>query len=236
MEFPIYDASRRSITNSLVGAVTGGKLNGSQEGLLSVKALDGISLEINSGDRIGIVGHNGSGKSTLLRLLAGIYEPTSGSISRSGRIVSLVDIGLGISPESTGIENIKLRGALMGMSKHHIRNNLDDIVTFTGLGDFIHLPVRTYSSGMLLRLAFAVATSVEAEILIMDEWLSVGDDQFVELAQERLNRLINKAEILIIASHSRQLIEQSTSKTIWLEHGVAKDLGPSRDICSKYFG
>jgi lipopolysaccharide transport system ATP-binding protein len=218
-----------------VGAVTGGKLNSSQRGNVSVKALDGISLEIKSGDRLGIVGHNGSGKSTLLRLLSGIYEPTSGAISRAGSIASLVDIGLGISPESSGIENIKLRGALMGISKKHLQKNLDDIVTFSGLGDFIHLPVRTYSSGMLLRLAFAVATSVEAEILIMDEWLSVGDDQFVALAQERLQRLINKAEILIVASHSKTLIEQSTTTTLWLEHGLAKEIGSSQEVCQQYF-
>jgi lipopolysaccharide transport system ATP-binding protein len=236
VEFPIYNSSSRSLTNSIVSAATGGRLSADKSGHVTVNALTDINLELKSGDRLGIVGHNGSGKSTLLRVLAGIYEPTSGKIERAGTIASLVDISLGISPENTGRENIYLRGLLMGLNKREIEKKIDEIIEFSELGDFIHLPVRTYSSGMLLRLAFAVSTSITADILIMDEWLSVGDGSFAERAQKRLNRLVDNAEILVIASHSRQLIETTSTQALWLETGTAKTLGATDDVANSYFG
>jgi lipopolysaccharide transport system ATP-binding protein len=236
VEIPVFNSSSRSITNSLVKAATGGRLTADKSGHIQVKALDSISLEVQSGDRLGIIGHNGSGKSTLLRLLAGIYEPTSGSIFRQGRISSLVDINLGINPENTGRENIFLRGQLMGLTNRQIEQKLDEIIEFSDLGDFISLPVRTYSSGMLLRLAFAVATSISADVLIMDEWLSVGDGAFAERAQERLRGLVESSEILVIASHSRQLIESSATKVLWLEHGQVKQYGDTLEVTASYFG
>jgi lipopolysaccharide transport system ATP-binding protein len=233
---PIFNSSSRSITNTLVSAATGGVLTAQKGGHISIEALKNLDLEVVSGDRIGIVGHNGSGKSTLLRLLSGIYEPSSGEIQRSGSISSLVDISLGINPESTGRENIFLRGKLMGLSRKEIDEKIDEIIEFSELGDYINLPVRIYSSGMLLRLAFAVSTSITADILIMDEWLSVGDGSFAERASKRLKELVDNSEILVVASHTRSLIEETCNKVVWLEHGVIKKVGPVSEIVPEYFG
>ena len=233
---PIFNSSSRSITNTLVSVATGGVLTAQKGGHISIEALKNLDLEIVSGDRIGIVGHNGSGKSTLLRLLSGIYEPSSGEIDRDGSISSLVDISLGINPESTGRENIFLRGKLMGLSRKEIDEKIDEIIEFSELGDYINLPVRIYSSGMLLRLAFAVSTSITADILIMDEWLSVGDGSFAERASKRLKELVDNSEILVVASHTRSLIEETCNKVVWLEHGVIKKVGPVSEIVPEYFG
>jgi lipopolysaccharide transport system ATP-binding protein len=220
----------------LVSAATGGVLTAQRGGHISIEALKNLDLEISAGDRLGIMGHNGSGKSTLLRLLSGIYEPSSGKIERSGSIASLVDISLGINAESTGRENIFLRGKLMGLSKKEIDEKIDEIIEFSELGDYINLPVRIYSSGMLLRLAFSVSTSITADILIMDEWLSVGDGAFAERASNRLRELVDSSEILVIASHTRSLIEETCNKVVWLEHGVIKKVGPVDEIVPQYFG
>lgn len=233
---PIFNSSSRSITNTLVSAATGGALTAQKGGHVSIEALKNLDLEIVAGDRLGIIGHNGSGKSTLLRLLTGIYEPSSGSIQRSGSISSLVDISLGINPESTGRENIFLRGKLLGLSKKEIDAKIEEIIEFSELGDYINLPVRIYSSGMLLRLAFAVSTSITADILIMDEWLSVGDGSFGERASKRLQDLVDNSEILVIASHNKSLIEQTCNQVVWLEHGVVKKAGPVKEITQQYFG
>jgi lipopolysaccharide transport system ATP-binding protein len=232
---PIFNSSARSITNTLVSAATGGVLTAQKGGHISIEALKNLNLEIVSGDRLGIIGHNGSGKSTLLRLLSGIYEPSSGEIERKGSISSLVDISLGINPESTGRENIFLRGKLMGLSRKEIDEKIDEIIEFSELGDYINLPVRIYSSGMLLRLAFSVSTSITADILIMDEWLSVGDGSFAERASKRLRELVDNSEILVVASHTRSLIEETCNKVVWLEHGVIKKVGSVSEILPEYF-
>ena len=233
---PIYNSSARSITNTIVSAATGGVLTAQKGGHLSIEALKDLTLEIKSGDRLGIVGHNGAGKSTLLRLLSGVFEPSSGEIFRSGSISSLVDIALGINGENTGKENIFLRGKLMGLSKRQIDQKIEEIIEFSELGDYINLPVRIYSSGMLLRLAFSVSTSISADILIMDEWLSVGDGGFAERAGQRLSDLVDESEILVIASHSRELIEETCNKVVWLEHGSIKGVGSVCEIVPEYFG
>jgi len=184
-----------------------------------VRALDGISFELKEGDRLGLTGHNGSGKSTLLRVLAGVYEPTGGSLSVQGRIASLLDISIGMDPEASGLENIFLRGVLLGLSKADIQKKTEEIIDFSGLGDFIDLPIRTYSSGMSMRLAFSIATSVEADILLMDEWLSVGDADFVKKAEDRLKALVNKTPILVMASHSPEILKEVCSRVMRLEKG-----------------
>jgi len=233
---PIFNSSARSITNTLVSAATGGVLTAQKGGHLSIEALKNIDLEIVEGDRIGIVGHNGSGKSTLLRLLSGVYEPSSGKIKRSGTVSSLVDISLGINGENTGRENIFLRGKLIGLTKKEIDQKIDEIIEFSELGDYINLPVRIYSSGMLLRLAFSVSTSITADILIMDEWLSVGDGAFAERSSQRLRNLVDESEILVIASHTRELLEETCNKIVWLEHGLIRKVGPTQEILPEYFG
>jgi lipopolysaccharide transport system ATP-binding protein len=236
VEIPVFNSASRSLTNSLMSAATGGLLTTHKGGHVSIRALSEISLELNPGDRLGVIGHNGSGKSTLLRLLAGIYSPTSGTISISGTIASLMSISLGINQDNTGRENIYIRGKLMGLSKKQIDEKIEEIVAFSDLGAYINLPVRTYSSGMALRLAFSVATTIRADIIIMDEWLSVGDEAFKDRAQARLNELVDESEILVIASHSRDLIERTCNRVLWLEHGLVKMLGDTKEVTQAYFG
>ncbi len=184
----------------------------------SVKALNNITLDLKDGDRLGVMGPNGAGKSTLLRTLAGVYLPTSGTIEVKGRVASLIDLSLGMDVEATGVENIRMRGIMMGLSLKQIRSMEDEIADFSGLGDFLHLPIRTYSSGMHMRLGFAVSTAVDADIILMDEWLSVGDSEFILKAEKRLENFIGRSSILVIASHSKELIQKTTNQILWLEH------------------
>ncbi len=234
VDFPIYNARNRSIKNKVMQAATGGRVSFGAEGAV-IRSLDKVSFSLKPGDRVGLVGHNGAGKSTLLRTLAGVYEPTSGKAEIKGEIGSLVDISLGIDKEATGRENIYIRGALLGLSKDYLDRQFDDIVNFSELGEFINMPVRTYSSGMHLRLAFAVATIIRPEILLMDEWLSVGDASFNKKAKARLTDLVESSEILIIASHSRKLIEETCNRAFWFEHGVLKMDGAPKEVCSAYW-
>jgi lipopolysaccharide transport system ATP-binding protein len=193
-------------------------------------------LELKDGDRVGLVGHNGAGKSTLLRVLSGVFVPTSGNASIQGSVGSLIDMSLGINPEASGRENIFLRGALLGFSKGEMKEKFHEVLDFSELGEFIEMPLRTYSSGMQLRLAFAVSTIVRPEILLMDEWLSVGDEGFKAKASERLSRVVDASKILVLASHSRELLEKVTNRIIWLEHGAIRMQGSTQDITPLYFG
>lgn len=220
VEFPVFGMTgNRSFKKSLMNIATGGALAKDASNQVTVRALDDLSFEFHEGDRIGLIGNNGSGKSTLLQVLAGIYEPTSGELLVHGRVTSMLGITLGMDAESTGLDNIYLRGRLMGIEKKTIDDLVDEIADFAGIGEFLHLPMRTYSSGMSMRLAFAVATSVEAEIILMDEWLSVGDAEFVVKAKERLTSLVNKARLLVIASHNHEIISDQCNRVIHLEHG-----------------
>lgn len=236
VEFPIFNANGRSLTSRLLQVATGGKLDADPNGRVVVRALQGISFTFNDGARIGLLGHNGAGKSTMLRALSGVYFPTRGTATIEGEIGSLIDISLGINPEATGRENVFVRGQLLGLNKKQIAEKYDEIVDFAELGDFMEMPVRTYSSGMHLRLAFAVSTVVRPEILLMDEWLSVGDENFKHKAEERLAALVDATKILVIASHSRELIEKTCNRVIWLEHGQIKMDGTVREVLPAYFG
>ncbi len=220
VEFPIFENSHRSLKNKMINLTTGGRIGSNAGKHPVVRALNDITFDIKEGDRVGLVGHNGSGKTTLLRVLSGVYAPVSGLLSIKGRVVSLLDVSMGMDPDASGFENIYLRGIMDGLKPAHIRSKIDEIADFTGLGDYLNFPVRTYSSGMQLRLAFAISTSVNADILIMDEWLSVGDTEFSIKAQNRLNQLIDNASILILASHSPELISRVCNRRIHLEHGV----------------
>lgn len=235
VDFPIYNAKNRSLKNTVMQAATGGKVSFGAEGTV-IRSLEDVSFEIHEGERVGIVGHNGAGKSTLLRALSNVYAPTAGRAEIVGEIGSLVDIGLGIDGEATGRENIYIRGALLGLKRREIEKRFDEIVEFSELGEFINMPVRTYSSGMHLRLAFAVATIIRPEILLMDEWLSVGDAAFNEKAEQRLNDLVKSSRILVIASHSRDLIERTCNRAMWFEHGHLKMDASPYEVCSAYWG
>ncbi len=235
VDFPIYNAKNRSLKNTVMQAATGGVVNFGVDGTV-IRSLSDVSFQFVDGDRVGLVGHNGAGKSTLLRALGKVYEPTAGESIIEGEIGSLVDISLGIDQEATGRENIFIRGALLGLSKSKIESCFDEIVEFSELGSFIDMPVRTYSSGMHLRLAFAVATIIRPEILLMDEWLSVGDAAFNHKAENRLTELVQSSRILVIASHSRELIERTCNRALWFEHGKLKLDSSVEEVCKAYWG
>lgn len=201
-------------------AATGGRLGSNEQGRVVVRALRNICLDLNEGDRLGVVGHNGAGKSTLLRVISGVYEPIEGFLDIKGKVTSMIDLGLGMDGEATGIENIYLRGALLGFNRHWLSSKVSDIVDFAGLGDFIRMPLRTYSTGMQMRLAFSISTLAQPEILLMDEWLTVGDADFQEKAQQRLEEIIKKTSILVIATHSPELVQHVCNRVIRLERGA----------------
>lgn len=219
VEFPIWSPAHRSLKSAVMRATTGGRLARETSTRVVIQALDDLSFEFQRGERIGLVGHNGSGKTTLLRVLTGIYEPTRGRLEVHGRVSSLLDLSLGMNHEATGLENIVLRGVLMGLAPSVIDSKIDDIAEFSELGDYLSMPIRTYSSGMLLRLAFAVSTSVAPEILLLDEWLSVGDAGFRDRAERRLLEMIESSAILVLASHDENLIRRFCTRTLRLEHG-----------------
>jgi lipopolysaccharide transport system ATP-binding protein len=220
VEFPIFGAHATSLKTTLASAATGGRI-GVNTGVTVVQALRNVTLHLQEGDRLGLVGHNGAGKSTLLQTLAGVYPPTSGTYRRHGTIASLVNPLLGIELDASGYENILIRGLVLGIDRRTIRRAMPDIAEFSGLGDYLAMPVRTYSTGMMMRLAFSIVTSIRTDILLMDEWLSVGDEQFQRQAESRLRDVVANAGILVLASHSRALIEKECRTVMELQHGVA---------------
>jgi lipopolysaccharide transport system ATP-binding protein len=236
VNIPIFNAHNRSLKNRLMHIASGGKLSADTSGHVVVRALHGLNFSFREGDRVGLIGHNGAGKSTLLRVLCGVYAPTQGKVLRQGSVSSLIDVSLGIDHEATGRENIYLRGAFLGLSKKEINACLGKIIAFSELGEFIDLPVRTYSSGMHLRLAFSVSTVIQPEILLMDEWLSVGDEGFKQKAEARLTEIVESTKILVIASHSRDLVLKTCNRVLWLEHGMIKMDGEPDEVCAAYFG
>ena len=213
VEIPIYSNQNRSIKSSLLK-----KTQKNNTPFHSIKALTSVTLNLKDGDRLGVMGPNGAGKSTLLRTIAGVYHPSSGSMDVKGRIASLIDISLGMDSEATGFENIRMRGVMMGLSLKEIKSLEEEIAEFSGLGDFLHMPIRTYSSGMHMRLGFATSTAIDADIILMDEWLSVGDSEFILKAEKRLHDFIKRSSILVIASHSEELIQKTTNQILRLEH------------------
>ena len=235
VDIPVFNSRNRSIKKMVMNLATGGKIGSEANGQNYVRALEDINLEIFPNEKIGLLGHNGAGKSTLLRVLGKIYKPCRGVARIEGSIGSLINISLGIDTEATGRENIFLRAALLGIPMEIVKKEMDSIIEFSQLGEFIDMPVRTYSTGMHMRLAFAVSTMISPQILLMDEWLSVGDQEFQLRAEQRLNKLIERTSILVIASHSRRLLERCCSRVLWLEHGrIVMDGNPS-EVCSKYF-
>ena len=196
--------------------MTGGEIGRDVSNHVAVTALQSITLELKEGDRLGVMGPNGAGKSTLLRVIAGIYTPTSGSVKVEGRIASLIDISLGMALEASGFENIRMRGVMMGLTLKEIKSLEEEIAEFTELGPYLNMPIRSYSTGMHMRLGFAVSTAVPADILLMDEWLSVGDEAFKIKAEKRLEDYVKKSSILVIASHSKETIQKLTNQTLAL--------------------
>lgn len=236
VSFPVYDQSSRSLKKRLISATTGGRIEAASESgkIKVVRALDGVSLALAHGDRVGLVGHNGAGKTTLLRVLAGIYEPTMGTARIDGHTAPLFDVALGMDPESTGYENIVLRGLFLGLSRREIDERVEEIAEFTELGEFLKLPIRTYSAGMRMRLAFAVSTSIDPDILLLDEGIGAGDAAFLEKAQQRLREFTEKAAIIVLASHSDSLVRQMCEKAVLMEHGRVLRMGATEEVLDAY--
>jgi lipopolysaccharide transport system ATP-binding protein len=219
IEYPILQTTDRSLKRRVVHAATGGRIARDARDHVVVTALDGVSFVVGEGERVALVGHNGSGKTTLLRAIAGVYDPTAGRLAVQGSISSFIDISIGFDPEATGRENVYLRGFIMGMTRADIAARMDDIHDFSGLGDYLDLPLRSYSSGMLLRIAFAVATAMPRDIVLMDEWLSVGDTDFAQRAAERLRQFVARTAILVLATHSNELAARFCTRRIELAQG-----------------
>jgi len=236
IEFPIYNARGRSLTVELFRRTVGGLIQADNSSYVSVVALRDINLFLTDGDRLGLIGHNGAGKTTLLRVLAGIYEPLVGRARINGTVASLTDITMGMDFERNGYENIMMRGVFLGLEPKEMRRMIPDIEEFTELGEFLTLPLRTYSSGMLLRLAFAVTTAVVPEILIMDELIGAGDAAFVVKATARLNQMISNSHILVIASHDVETIRRLCNKAALLQTGRVVKVGPVEEVISAYMG
>lgn len=234
-EFPVY-GTQLSLRNVLFNRVVGGVLR-RQNAVgqrLVVRALENVSLTINHGDQVGIIGHNGAGKSTLLRVFAGIYEPSAGTIGIDGRVSPLFNTSPGLDPDDTGYENIVTCGLLLGMTRAEIQRKLPEIEAFSELSGYLSLPARTYSSGMLVRLGFAIATAIDPEILLLDEELGAGDARFAIHAAKRVKALIERSSIMVLASHSAELIGQMCNRAVLLDHGRVVADGPTKDVLELY--
>jgi ABC-2 type transport system ATP-binding protein/lipopolysaccharide transport system ATP-binding protein len=234
VEFPIYQASSRSLKKLLLASSTRGNLGRDAHDRVNVRALSNVSFEIGNGERFAVIGLNGAGKTTLLKVLAGVYEPTHGDFTSAGRVSSLLDIQVGLNVDATGRENIILRGMYMGIHPLEMRERAGAVAEFTELGEYLDMPVRTYSAGMMIRLAFAASTCVPPDILIMDEWLTAGDAQFLEKAQQRVEAFVRVSSILVLASHSLELVERWCNRGILLHQGRTVAIGPIKQIVESY--
>lgn len=232
VEIPVFDVSATSLRKLVLGGI-GGQFNraGSQ---VQVSALKDLTFEANDGDRVGVIGRNGSGKTTLLRVLSDVYPPTRGSVEIVGRVSPMFDATLGMSADATGMENIRICGMLWGLTNDQITQGVEDIVAFTELGEYLNVPVRTYSMGMLLRLAFAIATLREPEILLLDEVIGVGDAAFFQKAYARLKSRVRQSRILVIASHGEQIIRDLCNKVLWLQNGALVAYGDVDTVFAAY--
>lgn len=197
-------------------------------------ALNDVTFDVKKGEIFGIIGHNGAGKSTLLKVVSGIYKPSSGQAVTRGRVAPMLELGSGFDVELSGHDNIFLNGAIMGFSEEFLKSKYDDILAFSELGDFIYQPIKTYSSGMLMRLAFSVATIVEPEILIVDEILAVGDAAFQQKSRARMMELMQGGTTVLFVSHDLNQIRQMSDRVLWLDHGTVKMVGETQEVCDAY--
>jgi lipopolysaccharide transport system ATP-binding protein len=231
--FPLYHGNSRSLKKLLVAAASG-RLAEDQQHRVVVRALSEISFTLKSGERLGLVGSNGAGKTTLLRVLAGIYEPVTGHVTLRGTLNALLDPSLGMNTELTGRENILLRGLYSGLSRPMLSRLEEDVIEFAELSDFIDLPVRIYSAGMSVRLGFALATAIRPRILLMDEWFLAGDASFMEKARHRLEDMVRSADILVLSTHSNQIVRDWCTRVMWLDQGRVVADGPAAEVMDQY--
>jgi ABC-2 type transport system ATP-binding protein len=222
-----------SLRRVAMSGMTGGLIKRGRD-ISTVQAVQDLSMTIESGDRVGLIGHNGAGKSTLLRVLAGIYKPSSGILNVDGRIGSLLDIGFGIDPEETGWENLQFVFDMIAEDRNEIPALIEEVAEFTELGEFLNMPVRTYSTGMQMRLSFGIATAMSPSILLMDEVIGAGDASFYLKAEERLQKLAKTAEIIVLATHSIDLITSWCTKVAWMEKGEIVKFGEAQAVIDEY--
>ncbi len=235
VDFPIFDAKSRSLKKAML-STAGGAIGKNDNNTVVVEALKDINLHLREGDRVGLVGHNGAGKSTLLRLLSGIYEPTRGSADVRGRVAPVFDLGVGMDPEISGYDNIIIRGLFLGQTIKQMKKKMNDIAEFSELGDYLSMPLRTYSTGMRVRLALGVVTSIEPEILLLDEGIGAVDAAFMAKARVRLQELVKRSGILVFASHSNDFLAQLCNSALWIDHGQIREVGPVADVVEAYEG
>ncbi|MCT1428896.1 ABC transporter ATP-binding protein [Corynebacterium tuberculostearicum] len=235
VDFPIFDAKSRSLKKAMLSSA-GGAIGKNAQNTVVVEALKDINLHLREGDRVGLVGHNGAGKSTLLRLLSGIYEPTRGSADVRGRVAPVFDLGVGMDPEVSGYDNIIIRGLFLGQSIKQMKKKMDEIAEFSELGDYLSMPLRTYSTGMRVRLALGVVTSIEPEILLLDEGIGAVDAAFMAKARVRLQELVKRSGILVFASHSNDFLAQLCNTALWIDHGEIRSVGEVSDVVGEYEG
>ncbi len=235
VDIPVYNArNRRLISKEVLLRRIGGAMRIDSDSRIVVSALHDISLDIKQGDRLGLVGHNGAGKTTLLRMMSGIYPPTGGTVEFSGRVALIFDISLGMEMDATGYENIHMMGRLLGLTNIEITATIPDIEDFTELGDYLSLPVRTYSSGMLMRLAFAIATATPADVVLIDEALGAGDAVFYEKTQERLDNFLSQTSLLVLTTHSERLMRRFCTSAVLLHNGKIELVGDLDEVYAKY--
>lgn len=232
LSYPVYNHST-SLQKSLLQLKSAGSIEKKDE-TFQVTALNSISFKLIKGDRVGLIGGNGAGKTTLLRIMSGIYTPSSGVIHHHGKRFCILGTGYGMEEDATGYENILLGGIAAGATLDDIKNKMEDIVSFTELGEYLSMPIRTYSAGMRARLAFAITTSVTPDILLIDEGIGAGDAKFLNKVQERMNSFMSEASILVMASHSIDLIKSFCTKVIYLQSGSIKFLGEVNEGLEKY--
>ncbi|GAB3082605.1 ABC transporter ATP-binding protein [Corynebacterium aquatimens] len=235
VDFPIFDAKSRSLKKAMISSA-GGAIGKNESNTVVVEALRDINLHLREGDRVGLVGHNGAGKSTLLRLLSGIYEPTRGVANVRGRVAPVFDLGVGMDPEISGYENIIIRGLFLGQTRKQMKAKIDEIAEFSELGDYLNMPLRTYSTGMRVRLALGVVTSIEPEILLLDEGIGAVDAAFMAKARHRLAELVERSGILVFASHSNDFLAQLCNTALWIDKGEIRQAGLVDEIVEAYEG
>ena len=234
VEFPVYQIGSRSLKKRVLFHGSAGNIGRDARDHVVVAALDDVSLSLVVGDRVALIGANGAGKTTLLRTMAGIYEPVRGEVRTRGRISPMFDINLGIDTDLNGYDNIRVRALLLGLPPHEIERRLPEVAEFTELGDYLDMPVRTYSAGMVLRLSFAVATCFDPEILLMDESILAGDAHFLGRAEARIQGFIERASALVLASHSIELTRRWCNKAVWLDRGRIRKFGPIESVIEEY--
>lgn len=235
VDFPIFDAKSRSLKKAML-STAGGSIGKNDQNVVMVEALKDINLHLREGDRVGLVGHNGAGKTTLLRLLSGIYEPTRGAANVRGRVAPVFDLGVGMDPEVSGYDNIIIRGLFLGQTIKQMKAKMDEIAEFSELGDYLSMPLRTYSTGMRVRLALGVVTSIEPEILLLDEGIGAVDAAFMAKARVRLQDLVKRSGILVFASHSNDFLAQLCDTALWIDHGQIRSVGEVSDVVGEYEG